>query len=237
MRIGTWNVYFASAAKQDAISSILSENGADIWILTETHDTLKPPSARFAVHSDPRPKKTAGHRWVTIWSRYRIIEQVSLPLSAGRERTAAALLDLGNDQALLIYGTVLPWKDDRCSGWSAHHRTITDQHAQWLELRRKYPSAALCVAGDYNTDMMDGRRYGTKQGISALRSAMSDCSLFCATDPGRVPNNFMLPKLPIDHIALPLAWEHRTTVVAAWPANAPTHSDHSGIVVDVGGVG
>jgi len=67
---------------------------------------------------------------------------------------------------------VLPWKGDRdrvANDWPEHHRVIPEQCAEWLELRKKYPEALLCVAGDYNTDMGTGSYYGTRQGKALLR--------------------------------------------------------------------
>jgi len=43
----------------------------------------------------------------------------------------------------------------------------------------------------------------------------------------------LLPNPPIDHISLPAAWRERTKVVAAWPADKKTLSDHSGLIVEI----
>lgn len=236
LRIGTWNVEYAYMPRLDALHQVLSDNSADIWILTETHDDLVPYNCPHVAHSEPRPKNWSGirpgSRWVSIWSKYPIIEKVSLT-SSDRERTVIALLDIGQARTLLIYGTVLPWKGDRGKfDWSEHHRVIPEQCAEWLELRKKYPDALLCVAGDYNTDMGTGSYYGTKQGIAALNVGLSECELFCATEPSLFAAN-LLPYPPIDHIALPIAWSQTTTVAAAWPADKKTLSDHSGMIVEV----
>ena len=237
MRIGTWNVEYAYETRLDALRAKLAETPADIWVLTETHDALAPEGCEFAAHSLPRPQNWSGirpgSRWVSIWSRYPILRQVDLP-EADRERTVAALLDLGADATMLVYGTVLPWKGDREKfDWSEHHRVIAEQCAEWLKLRDLHADAALCIAGDYNTDLGTGAYYGTNVGIAALRSGLENCELFCATAPEVVPTGW-LPYPPIDHIALPSTWKDKTTIVAAWPADKPTLSDHSGMVVAVG---
>lgn len=121
------------------------------------------------------------------------------------------------------------WRNDRkIAGWSKHPRIIPLQCAEWRTLQEAYPDVPLCVASDWNTNMQVGRRYGTKQGIVALRNGMRECGLFCATAPERV-GTALLPILPIDHIALPLAWQENTSVVAAWPADKAKLSDHSGM--------
>ena len=150
-----------------------------------------------------------------------------------RERTVVAHVEIFLGMKLLVYGTVMPWKDDRKkSGWFEHHRIIPEQCAEWRALREQFPDAALCIAGDYNTDMGTGCYYGTREGIELLRSGLEDCALFCATEPTRMPTG-LLPKPPIDHIALPQGWRERTSVVAAWPADRKTLSDHSGLIVEI----
>ncbi len=237
MRIGTWNVEYAKPQRLDALRRVMSQNSADIWVLTETHDELVPQGCPSGLHCEARPRNSyrvrPGSRWVSIWTRYPIISQVTLP-NADTERTVVALLSLGPSQIMLVYGTVLPWKGDRRFDWVEHHRVIPEQCSEWLELRKKYPEAALCIAGDYNTDMGTGSSYGTEIGIAALHAGLSDCELFCATEPSRFPPG-LLTRSPIDHISLPIAWKDSTSVVAAWPVNKKALSDHSGVIVEVTG--
>jgi hypothetical protein len=238
VRIGTWNVEYAYASRLGALREKLTANSADIWVLTETHDDLTPTNCQFVAHSEQRPKNSSrirpGSRWVSIWSRYPIIAEVSLPL-ADRERTVSALLDLGEGRTMLVYGTVMPWKGDGKFDWSEHHRVIPEQCAEWLELKQKYPNAEICIAGDFNTDMGTGAFYGTKKGIAALRVGLTACDAFCATDPTRFSTGFLPhPPIPlIDHIALSIANRDATSVVAAWPADKKALSDHSGVIVGV----
>jgi hypothetical protein len=243
MRIGTWNVEYAYEGRLDILRRVMAVHSADIWVLTETHDDLVPEGALFCAHSEPRPRNFSGiregSRWVSIWSKYPIIQSVTLP-SADRKRTVAALLDIGHGKELIVYGTVMPWHTDqgdnpaeaKTANWSEHNRVVPLQCAEWAELQRLHPKAALCVAGDYNTDMGTGSRYGTKEGIAALIEGLCQCNLFCATGPGYIPAG-KLPALPIDHISLPVAWAKSAAVVAAWPAFKAVISDHSGLIVEV----
>jgi hypothetical protein len=236
MRIGTWNVEYAYAPRLAALREVLTANRADIWVLTETHEDLTPPDCEVVVHSEQRPKNWSGirpgSRWVSIWSRYPIITEVSLP-RADCERTVSALLDLGEGRTMLVYGTVMPWKGDGGKfDWSEYHRVIPEQCAEWLQLKQTYPKAKICVAGDFNTDMGSGAYYGTKRGIAALRAGLAACDTFCATDPSRFTTGF-LSYPPIDHIALSIEDLDSTSVVAAWPADKKALSDHSGVIVEV----
>jgi len=237
VRIGTWNVEYAYERRLDALRRVLSTNAADIWILTETHDDLVPPDCPYFLHSDARPKNWSGirpgSRWVSIWSRYPVIGEVGRP-QADRERTVSALLDIGAGRSMLVYGTVMPWKGDREKfDWSEHHRVIPEQCAEWRELAQAYREAELCIAGDFNTDLGTGSYYGTKEGIGALRAGFAACNTFCATEPSRFPVG-LLEYPPIDHIALSRRHEGTTSIIAAWPANKATLSDHSGVVIQVG---
>lgn len=234
MRIGVWNVEYAYPNRLDAIRAVLDSNRADIWVLTETHDDLTPPGCPFAAHSAPRPKNWSGirpgSRWVSIWSAFPVIDSVVAP-GADQERTVSALLDVGAGASLLVYGTVMPWKGDRGKfDWSEHHRVVPGQCNEWRALRRDYPDAALCIAGDYNTDMGTGRYYGTKQGIADINAGLEACDLYCATAPSELPTD-LLQHPPIDHISLPTTWRVRTRVAAAWPAAKGKLSDHSGLIV------
>jgi hypothetical protein len=84
LRIGTWNVEHASPAKNSQRLGLIQGADADIWVLTETQDGLSLGSSYNAVHSEPRPKKPAPARWVTIWSSHPLIERVSV-LDPGEE--------------------------------------------------------------------------------------------------------------------------------------------------------
>ena len=229
VKIGTWNVEYAYERRLDAIRTVINANPADIWILTETHDDLVPDGCEFVAHSLPRPRNwngiRGGSRWVSIWSRYPIVEQISLD-GADEKRTVIARIKPNGSSTLLVYGTVLPWKGDE------HHRVIGEQAREWRELKERYPDADLVIAGDYNTDMGTGRRYGTKRGIADLNKALDLCGLYCATAPDLLPEN-ALTHWPIDHISIPKRWQTFTNVAAAWDANRKVHSDHSGLVLQI----
>lgn len=245
LRIGTWNVEYADVAATNARrADVLSDHPADIWVLTETHDDLRPPEAHHAAHSLPRPRYGArvrgGSRWTSIWSRFPC-EPADVALS-DPERTVAARMvtPLGT---IVVYGTVMPWNGDKgrmgervdARGWSEFHRVVPQQIAEWRALRRRYPDAALCVAGDFNVDMGAGAYYGSRDAIGLLRDGLSSCALTCVSEPSRFPVG-QLAYPPIDHIALPSACADRARVTVAWEGRvgSPRLSDHSGFVVTVG---
>lgn len=236
IRIGTWNVqYAAGAAKNVARLERLRGADADVWVLTETHDVLALPGYT-AVSTEQRPTGRTGGRWTTIWSRYPVIERVTV---CDRVRTVGALLDspIG---PLLVFGTVLPWGSDPGSGavpargWSEHHRVIPAQTEEWRHLRARFPGVPMVVAGDLNMNLGGRHYYGTVRGRALLREGMARAELVCATETERVPAGALVDP-PIDHVLVPVAWAAQTRVVSAWEGKTPERlSDHSGVVVAVG---
>lgn len=240
MRIGTWNVEYASGTEKNAHRlTILERHACDIWVLTETRDTLDLSATHAPLHSAQRPHGRPGERWVSIWSRFPILGS---PKVVDPERTAAALIEAPSG-LLLVFGTVLPWHSDRgktppnaaVRNWSEQHRILVQQSEEWAALQRLHPDAALCVAGDLNMNLGGPHYYGTQKGRTLLRQGMQCCNLFCATETDRIPSG-ALAYPPVDHILLPASWAAHTRVAAAWegqPNNAPRLSDHSGLVVEV----
>ena len=235
MRIGTWNVEYASPAKNERRLAVLRAADADVWVLTETRDSLDLSSTHQAVHSDPRYRTLARGRWVTIWSRFPLVETVAVPDTS---RTVAALYETTFGQ-LLVYGTVLPWHSDRgptaaAKTWAEHHRVIPEQAKEWLTLCVRYPRSALCVAGDLNMNLGGRHYYGTKLGRQLLEEGLREAGIVCVTRFDNVPSG-KLAKPHIDHVCLPLDWAQRTQVVEAWPGafEGVRLSDHSGLVVAV----
>ena len=236
LRIGTWNVEHASPAKNPHRLERLRAADADIWVLTETQDALDLGSSYHAVHSEPRPKKPSPARWVSIWSKHPIIQRVPV-----REpiRTVAALCHtpLGN---LLVYGTVMPWSEDRgpagTASWGAERlRVVPEQAAEWKAMWDRFPDAAICVAGDFNIHI-GGGLCGTRKGQRLLHDGLSAAGLACVTGTDRIREG-KLPKPHVDHICLPEAWAQRSRVVEAWPGTVDgvRLSDHSAVVVQVQG--
>ncbi|SFI85281.1 endonuclease/exonuclease/phosphatase family protein [Methylobacterium brachiatum] len=240
MRIGTWNVEYATGAGKNARRrDVLQQHNCDVWVLTETHDELAPSVGHTAVHSDQRPTGRLGGRWTSIWTRYPVLQQLEV---VDPRRTVAAVVEAPKGP-LIVYGTVMPWHDDRgdaepgtpVRNWSEMHRVVVQQGQEWAALRQQYPEADLCVAGDLNMNLGGKHYYGTAQSRQLLREAMAACGLFCATETERVPAG-KLAHPPIDHVLLPAAWEPHAAAIAAWEGKTgqePRLSDHSGLAVEV----
>lgn len=240
LRIGTWNVEYACGADKNARRlAILRQHVADVWVLTETHDDLSLAETHAAISTTPRApnKLKPGARWTTIWSRFPVLERVP---TQDPDRTVAALLD-APVRPLLVYGTVLPWHSDPgpdptspAKAWAEMDRVLPLQLAEWADLRRRYPDAALCVAGDLNLNLGGKHVYGTARARNLLLDGLVGLELSCATHADRVPEGW-LTHPPIDHVVVPAVWQRTTRVVAAWNGivEGVRLSDHSGLVVEV----
>lgn len=237
IRIGTWNVERAAPTKIDSVLARLTAADANIWVLTETRDALSIAGSYNVVNSDLQPGTNESVMWVSIWSRFALLEGVTV---RDTRRTAAALYATAQGK-LLVYGTVLPWHSDpgptnTAANWSEHHRVIPEQADEWKALVGRYPDAALCVAGDLNMNLGGKHYYGTARGRKLLEEGLAHAGLACVTHTERVPSG-KLAEPHIDHVCLPHSWAERAQVVDAWPGTIDRErlSDHSAIVVEVRG--
>ena len=243
-RIATWNVARPKARsykRRPAIESAIRDVNADVWILTETHSSLSPGKNYLPVSSSgfDRPQDQ-GESWVTIWSRLDII---GTPATRDSKRTACAVVQTNDGRPLIIYGTVLPWlgsqwKDVPAANGAAFSAALDEQRSDWSNLRRDFPDADLCVAGDLNQDLQTKHHYGSAANRSALLNALSSQGLTSVTAGDRDPVARMTNQswASIDHICLGERSLGGVSGVDAWPNGAAPDkslSDHFGVWVDV----
>ena len=208
---------------------------ADIWVLTETHDDLRPtaPGSWSSISSDNRPQVTrdvkVGSRWVTIWTR--------LPIKRVRPsydpvRTAAGIVNtpIGN---LLVFGTVLPWYQDSDRSVA---REIVEQSEDWGRMLDTRNNLSLCVAGDLNVNLGGPHYYGANEGKDAVCRTFRECDLltltnFKKTGPAQY-GEFGL----IDHIAISESFAELVGVPDIWQREnyrGEVMSDHCGVSVEL----
>ena len=236
MKIATWNVaYGVSPSKNTRILEQMALVDADIWVLTETHDDLRPPTAGewHSVSSSSRPREARavreGSRWVTIWSRLPIVD--TLVPSHDPVRTSAGVIvtPLGN---LLVFGTVLPWYQD--VGRSVAEE-FTSQSEDWKSMLRWHECISACVAGDFNVNLGGPHYYGRGDDKDAVRSVLADQDLVALTAfelTGPVQHvEFGL----IDHIAVSQALSEQAQPAQVWQREnkeGEAMSDHCGVAVE-----
>jgi endonuclease/exonuclease/phosphatase family metal-dependent hydrolase len=213
---------------------------ADVWVLTETRRDLAPgPEFRLVAHSEKAPDRTEGEVWVAIWTRLDPARPVA---TADSERTACMQLVAESGGSLLVFGTVLPWLTDRrrdpLRGFAAFDAALQEQKADWQKLKRANPHDLVCVAGDFNQDLLEeGHYYGSTRGRAALRTALEAAGLTCMTAGTRDPVAAQWPGYAcIDHICISNEFMPTVGSVHSWPSNAELGSrltDHFGVAVSL----
>ena len=225
----------------EALSEWLRRIEADIWVLTESSMLLSPGDGYQAVTSRGTDRDgEADERWVTIWSRLPVVEELA---TADPVRTACVRLAQPGGGSLVVYGSVLPWLGSK---WREHAATdgqafaaaLAAQAGDWRRIRSEHAGAELCVAGDLNQDLRGRHYYGSGEGRTALARELEDCELLCITGGERDPVDRLTggERASIDHICFSKNLAQRATAPSSWPegsAPAPALSDHFGVWVDV----
>ncbi len=235
MRVATWNLARCSPENKTRSRRLLEfirRIDADVWILTEAYQSFCPGDEfQLISYSNAALDRHAhlGECWVAIWSR---LAANQILLTADLERTAAIRVD-----DVSIVGTVLPWLGDRrtgVSGSKAFCEQLELQKADWIRLNEE--SSGLCVAGDFNQDLLNqGHYYGSKMGRAALRTALGQCNLKCITagddDPLAIGG-----RASIDHICIQGIATKEQQPSSIWPPPGELNnslSDHYGVYADL----
>ena len=236
MKLATWDIALpVQPRRRQALRAETDRVNADVWVLTETHDSFSPGHAFTHSSAAGRDgKHEPGHRWVTIWSRHPV-ERIA---TSDAERSAAVQVCPADSARFVVYGSVLPWLGSRWRGNEsprgvAFREALAVQAADWQRLRREYPSDELFVLGDLNQDLVSPRYYGSRANRIALEQALEDAGLVALTagnaDPVRRDS---APHASIDHICARRDSEWRSVSAFRWPEGSlPDRrlSDHFGV--------
>jgi hypothetical protein len=243
VRIATWNLERPSRRswkrlprQRDRMAAI----DADVWVLTETRASISPADGCHGLHAPPHPtrRSDADERWVSLWSRWPLRPTELPPDPRG---SVSAIVDRPSDP-LILYGTVLPWANDRgddgqAAAWQEHYAAIEAQGDQWRQLRSLYPHAPLVVAGDFNQDRDGSGWYGTHHGRDLLTAALAGADLDCVTAEDVVATGKLQRSHLVDHIAICRDWAERSEVrLRCWEttdADGIRLSDHPTVVIDL----
>jgi hypothetical protein len=247
VKIATWNLARVLPKNTQRCAEIvrwLDAVDADVWVLTETHDSVSPGPGYSAVSTgQPDRPGEPGERWATIWSR---LPTEPLPPTRDPARTVAALVQPPHGAPLVVYGTVLPWlgspwRDFPADNGLAFRAALAAQLADWITLVRQFPDGDLCVIGDLNQDLSRRFYYGSRANRTALLDALATVRLSALRADPSDPVRALAPLLAsIDHICVPTRVAQRGSArLELWPpGNAPDPllSDHFGVAADLGGM-
>lgn len=240
MKIATWNLDRCRplSRRGSNLSGHMAGIDADVWVLTESFRDFAPTEQHrlVATSADAPDRETEhGECWVAIWSR---LSAEPIPLTADLERAAAIqLLDCG----IVIVGTVLPWLGDSrqhpLRGSEAFQARLNEQAVDWERLGAE-SSGRLCVAGDFNQDLLpSGHYYHSAASRAALREALDRCNLVCLTGGANDPIASQAGLASIDHICIGMGLQIMSksapTSIPRVGELSPALSDHYGVWTDL----
>ena len=218
MRIATWNIERLKHYKDTGkILDTCIHIGADILVLTETDDRVR-PSYPYS-YSTPRLSEIRPDYYaptenrVTIFSKYPCVD-----IYETYDRYTAICVELETEEGnLLVYGTIIGIFGNRESSFK------TELVKQMDDIRQITSSGKrVCVLGDYNCSFGDNYYY-TKFGREQILNTFEECGIKILTE-GRAEC--------IDHIALSKGFLARVPMIEEWNYDFAL-SDHKGVVIDI----
>lgn len=243
-RVATWNLDRSGVRKKSRIEQQirkLAAVDADLLILTETHESIKPNGYDYYLASEPEAGyHHPGESCVGIWSRYPLTK---IPTDAdNRYLTTCAEINgptgIGN---VIVYGTIITYGADGVSDksaepWARHRAAVKSQAAEWNTLKQSYPDHLRIIAGDFNENLDGKRWYGVKDAKEAIQSGLAMAGMHCPTEAKSISlltGENTLSRSTVDHICV--SDTAKVLRVLAWEGNesGTTLSDHNGILVDI----
>ncbi len=243
VRIGDWYVEYAKNKRNPDRLRFLRDNPADIWVLTETHQSLDLSTTHTPYLSTPRPPVRhvdSESTWVTIWSRFNLHRRLDVP-DPCRQVAAILATPIGK---LAIAGVVIPWHCDRgdrntvepieplpCN-WSEHTRVLKNEIPTLFDTLSNEEDCHIAFAGDLNTDLSppySRNSYGPSiAGRQMWHEHFKQRNLVCHTKDLCYPDPPM--RKFIDHICTDLG---EPVDLQTWSGDdgiKPRLSDHPGVV-------
>lgn len=244
LRIATWNLDRPTRnhrKKSQARLDRLKEVAADIWILTETDQSIGIEGhSRFATISPSDKSYSASEAYAAIHCRFamRAVPDTRF------DPQFAVCVEIPESPLgpLLVCGSIITYRNDgvaegQARVWERHRQAAAGQVADWAELRRRYPSHMLVVAGDFN-QALDGKgAYRDRESTKILWDGFASAELRCLTATDFVLEEKTATRHSIDHIAIskPALRDHEW-IVSAWEGTDQSGvklSDHNGVAVSL----
>lgn len=187
-KVSNWNVERPKhdTVKTNLVISKILELNTDIIVLTETSDAVDISNYYPYSISTLSYDRTPGEQWVTIWSKWEIIEEIK---TFDNYRTVCAKIKSPFGK-MAIYGTIIPYHMAGVSGvrygnlnykaWEFHEKDLYKQSADWEKLSKN--DCPLFVIGDFNQCRSNTRGYGTMKVRRILTDLLKKNDLTCVTE-------------------------------------------------------
>lgn len=217
MKIASWNVERLNhRTSLDKLLLACERIQADILVLTETDDLLR-PNYPYCVSTLPAAELLPemyrpSERRVSVFTRYPCIRQYQT-----FDPYTAVCVELETERgALRVYGTIMGVFGNR-------HPTFREDLTRQREdfARLSAGGNSLCICGDWNQSFGDNYYY-TREGRGALRRMLTENRIRLLTGDRAEC---------IDHIAVSDGFAGETSVVIEEWNEDKTLSDHKGISV------
>jgi hypothetical protein len=252
LKIANWNIERPklNTTKTKLVLNKINEINADIFVLTETSNAINLSNIFPYYVSTDSYSRTPDEQWVTIWSKYPIIQKF---ITNDNYRTVSAKIStpIGNT---IIYGTIIPYHMAGVKGirygnlnykpWQFHLEDINKQSLDWTNIINSNQDCFFILVGDFNQTRGINNGYGTTEARNLLSNKLSNLDLECLTIQNNIdsylsiaPNKYEKRK-NIDHICVSkkminiynkidvIAWNHFTE-------QGKFMSDHNGVAIEI----
>ena len=234
IKIANWNLErVPNQARANRIKDAMLDIDADIWVLTETRETVH-DDTNGTVVSDMREGDVKKREyWSAISSRYPI-EPLNHFVS-DKEYCTAAKITHPVYGLIVVYALILPWVGSKWRGipsrdGAAFTSALASCEADWEQLQKQYPDAIHIVAGDFNQGLIEKHYYGSKKNQEKLEIALMESNLLAVTSGTNDPIANSTPEHAcIDHICISKSSKADVKFIERYPVtNEPDKklSDH-----------
>lgn len=232
MRIATWNIERLKHRKSiDKILSAIEDAKADILVLTESDERIK-PNYRYSFHTPKLHDAPSEYRMpgrykdyavadvyavtenrVSIYTNYPCIGQYET-----YDKYTALCVELETNAGnLLVYGTIVGIIGNRDESFKQ------DMLLQAKDFERLSKTGNICICGDFNCSFSDNYYY-TNFGRDTLSVSFASNNISLLT--GNQPEC-------IDHIAVSKNFIGGSNIkISEWNLDKSL-SDHKGIIADI----
>lgn len=232
MRIATWNIERLKHRKSiDKILSAIEDAKADILVLTESDERIK-PNYRYSFHTPKLHDAPSEYRMpgrykdyavadvyavtenrVSIYTNYSCIGQYET-----YDKYTALCVELETNAGnLLVYGTIVGIIGNRDESFKQ------DMLLQAKDFERLSKTGNICICGDFNCSFSDNYYY-TNFGRDTLSVSFASNNISLLT--GNQPEC-------IDHIAVSKNFIGGSNIkISEWNLDKSL-SDHKGIIADI----